>query len=901
MDQERTHIASEIRESRSWHSLAIRNVISNLGSDLSGLREEEARSRLGQFGYNELEREKKPSSVAVFLRQFKNVLVIILLAAALISFALGETVDAAVILGIVFAVSLLGFFQEYRAERALEALKRMAALTATVIRGGVESEIPARQLVPGDIVVLSVGDKGSADLRLIEAVNLRVDESALTGESVPSEKGIDPVPKDAPLAERLCVVYAGTVVSYGRGKGVVFSTGQQTEFGKIASMMRAAPKVKTPLELRIERVGRLLGTIMVLVAVLVLLLGLARGSPLLEMFLWAVSLAVAAVPEALPAVVTGGLAIGVRRMAKRNAIVRRLPAVETLGSTTVICSDKTGTMTKGQMTVRRIHLGEDFYEVTGAGYEPRGEILRDGTSSVNDDIALIAKVAVLCNDASFNATSALKIVGDPTEVALLVVAAKAGEREEKLRSAYPRVFEVPFTSERKRMTTVHNTPDGQLLCCMKGALEAVLPSCEAAYFQGRHVRLDEGMVRRIHSIGEQMAKDALRVLAFAYKTPPEELQALEESGSERGLVFLGLMGLMDPPREEVKDAVQKCYDAGIKVVMITGDHKGTAQAVAEELGLLSSGGRILTGTELDSLGPQEFDQVVEDVVVYARVSPEHKLRIVRALKGKGHIVAMTGDGVNDAPALKNADIGVAMGVTGTDVTKEAADVVLADDNFASIVAAVEEGRAIFDNIRKYLTFLLSANTGELLLMLSAGLLGYPLPLVPVQILFVNLATDGLPALALGIDPPMQDLMHRPPRDPKLSIFADLKGWIAGIAVLLSLAMMGLFAYSLMSGSLAEARSLVFASIILFELTFVFSCRSQSQTILRLGLTSNKYLVAAVLSQLMLLLLILYTPSIASLFEVSPIAFGNWSTVIAAGISGFIFAETAKAIAGRLRR
>jgi Ca2+-transporting ATPase len=901
MDRERAHIASEIRESRSWHSLAIRNVISELGSDLSGLREEEARSRLGQFGYNELEREKKPSSVAVFLRQFKNVLVIILLAAALISFALGETVDAAVILGIVFAVSLLGFFQEYRAERALEALKRMAALTATVIRGGVESEIPARELVPGDIVVLSVGDKGPADLRLIEAVNLRVDESALTGESVPSEKGIDPVPKDAPLAERLCVVYAGTVVSYGRGKGVVFSTGQQTEFGKIASMMRAAPKVKTPLELRIERVGRLLGTIMVLVAVLVMLLGLARGSPLLEMFLWAVSLAVAAVPEALPAVVTGGLAIGVRRMAKRNAIVRRLPAVETLGSTTVICSDKTGTMTKGQMTVRRIHLGEDSYEVTGAGYEPRGEILRDGTPSVNDDIALIAKVAVLCNDASFNATSALKIVGDPTEVALLVVAAKAGEREEKLRSAYPRVFEVPFTSERKRMTTVHNTPDGQLLYCMKGALEAVLPSCEAAYFQGRHVRIDEGTVRRIHSVGEQMAKDALRVLAFAYKTPPEKLQALEESGSERGLVFLGLMGLMDPPREEVKDAVQKCYDAGIKVVMITGDHKGTAQAVAEELGLLSSGGRILTGTELDSIGPQEFDQVVEDVVVYARVSPEHKLRIVRALKGKGHIVAMTGDGVNDAPALKNADIGVAMGVTGTDVTKEAADVVLADDNFASIVAAVEEGRAIFDNIRKYLTFLLSANTGELLIMLSAGLLGYPLPLVPVQILFVNLATDGLPALALGIDPPMQDLMHRPPRDPKLSIFADLKGWIAGIAVLLSLAMMGLFAYSLMSGSLAEARSLVFASIILFELTFVFSCRSQSQTILSLGLTSNKYLVAAVLSQLMLLLLILYTPSIASLFDVSPIAFGNWSTVIAAGISGFIFAETTKAIAGRLRR
>jgi len=894
-------LVSESKESGFWHSLPSREVISELGSDPSGLREEEAKSRIGRFGYNELEREKKPSPAVIFLRQFKNVLVVILLAATLISFALGETVDAVVILGIVFAVALLGFFQEYRAERALEALKRMAALTATVIRGAAESEIPARNLVPGDIVVLSVGDRIPADLRLIEAFNLRVDESALTGESVPSEKGIDPVPKDAPLAERFCVAYAGTVVSYGRGKGVVFSTAQQTEFGNIASIMQAAPKVKTPLELRIERVGRLLGIIMVSVAALVLLLGLARGSPLLEMFLWAVSLAVAAVPEALPAVVTGGLAIGVRRMAKRNAIVRRLPAVETLGSTTVICSDKTGTMTKGEMTVRRVCVGEDTYEVTGAGYEPRGEILKDGTPILNDDLALIVRVAVLCNDAYLNTGSATKIVGDPTEVALLVVAAKAGERAEKLRSAHPRIYEVPFTSERKRMTTVHKTSDGELLYCMKGALEAVLPRCQAVYFEGGSVPLDEVAMRHIHNVGEQMAKDALRVLAFAYKTTPEGLQALEESGSERGFVFLGLVGMMDPPREEVRDAVQKCYDAGIKVVMITGDHKGTAQAVAEELGLLSSGGRILTGTELDSLGPQEFDQVVEDVVVYARVSPEHKLRIVRALKERGHIVAMTGDGVNDAPALKNADIGVAMGVTGTDVTKEAADVVLADDNFASIVAAVEEGRAIFDNIRKYLTFLLSANTGELLIMLSAGLLGYPLPLVPVQILFVNLATDGLPALALGIDPPVQDLMRRRPRDPKLSIFADLKGWIAGIAVLLGLAMIGLFTYSLVSGSLAEARSLVFASIILFELTFVFSCRSQSQTILRLGLTRNKYLVAAVLSQLMLLLLILYTPSIAPLFDVSPIAFGDWPLVIAAGVSGFIFAETTKAIAGRLRR
>ena len=884
-----------------WHSLNLEDVVAKLATSRIGLSQNEAKRRLEYSGFNELEPEKKPSSLAIFLRQFKNVLVIILLAAALISLAVGETVDAVVILGIVVAVSLLGFFQEYRAEKALEALKKMAALTATVIRGGSEREIPARELVPGDIAVLSVGDKIPADLRLIEAVNLRVDESALTGESVPSEKGIDPVPQNAPLAERLGVAYAGTIVSYGRGKGVVFSTGQQTEFGKIASMIRAAPKVKTPLELRIERVGRLLGTAMVSVAILVLLLGLARGSPLLEMFLWAVSLAVAAVPEALPAVVTGGLAIGVRRMAKRNAIVRRLPAVETLGSTTVICSDKTGTMTRGEMTVRRIYVGEDLYEVTGAGYEPRGQILKDGASVLNDDLALLAKIAVLCNDASLSTAGSPKIAGDPTEVSLLVVAAKASERTEKLRSTHARIYEVPFTSERKRMTTVHNTPDGQLLFCMKGALETVLQSCEAAYLQGRSVRLGRDLVQRIHSVGEQMAKDALRVLAFAYKTTPEGLHALEESSSEKGLVFLGLMGMMDPPREEVKEAVQKCREAGLKVVMITGDHKETAQAVAKELDILTPRAKVLTGAELDSLAREEFDQVVEDVVVYARVSPEHKLRIVRALKGKGHIVAMTGDGVNDAPALKNADIGVAMGISGTDVTKEAADLVLTDDNFASIVAAVEEGRAIFDNIRKYLTFLLSANIGELLIMLAAALFGYPLPLVPVQILYVNLATDGLPALALGIDPPMQDLMRRRPRDPKLSIFAGLRGSIAGIALLLGVAMTGLFVFGLMSRGVAEARSLVFAAIIVFELAFAFSCRSQNQTIFRLGVTSNKYLVAAVLSQLVLLLLIIYTPSVAPLFEVSRIDLGDWLLVMVAGMSGFVFAETAKAIGGRFRK
>ena len=901
MDLEKTHLPLEITESTQWHSLSSQGAIAQLSSDPRGLEEKEVKVRLGQFGYNELETEKKPSSVALFLHQFKNVLVVILLAATLISLAVGETVDALVILVIILFVSLLGFFQEYRAERALEALKKMAAHSATVMRGGIESEIPARELVPGDIVVLSVGDKIPADIRLIEAINLQVDEAALTGESVPSEKTVNSVPQDAPLADRTCVVYAGTIISYGRGRGVVISAGKQTEFGKIATMMQATPKAKTPLELRMERVGSVLGAIMISVSVLVMLLGLARGSPLLEMFLWAVSLAVAAVPEALPAVVTGGLAIGVRRMAKRNAIVRRLPAVETLGSTTVICSDKTGTMTKGEMTVRRINIGEDLYEATGTGYESKGEIRKDGSPVLNDDLSLMAKVSSLCNDASWNIANFPKIVGDPTEVALLVLAAKTNENVGNLRSDYPRIFEVPFTSERKRMTTVHRSPDGQLLYCMKGAVETVLPCCEAVYVQGKSVLLDGNVTRRIHSAAEQMARDALRVLAFAYKTARIDPQDSSEEVSEKGLVFLGLMGMIDPPRDEIKEAIQKCEDAGIRVVMITGDHAGTAEAIAKELNLLNRGEKTITGTQLDALQPEEFDQIVDDVAVYARVSPEHKLRIVATLKKQGHIVAMTGDGINDAPALKNADIGIAMGITGTDVTKEAADVVLADDNFASIVAAVEEGRAIYDNVRKYLTFLLSANIGELLIMLSAGLIGYPLPLLPVHLLFINLATDGLPAIALGIDPPVEDLMRMPPRDPKLSIFSGLKVWIAGIAILFTAVMMSLFAHNLGSKSLHEARSLVFASIILFELAFSFSCRSQSRTIFEVGLTGNKYLVAAVLSQLALLALIFYTPSLAPLFDVFPLTLEDWTLVIPAGLSGFVLAETVKCISSVLRR
>lgn len=887
-----------------WHSLNLEDVVAKLATSRIGLSQNEAKRRLEYSGFNELEPEKRPMPLGIFLRQFKNILILILLVAVFVAFIAGQTIDAAVILAIVAAASVLGFIAEFRAERALEALKRMAALTATVVRDGKEQEIATRDLVPGDLVRLAAGDRIPADARLAEAVNLKLDEAPLTGESSPVEKDANPLPADTPLAERRSVVYAGTTVTYGRGSAIVHSTGQRTEFGKIASLIRTAPKIKTPLEARIERLGRLLSIVVISVAVLILILGLARGESLPIMMLWSISLAVAAVPEALPAVVTAGLAIGVRNMARRNAIVRRLAAVETLGSTTVICSDKTGTMTKGEQTVRRIFVGLAPYEVTGTGYQLQGEIRKDGWAANDEGLVLLANLAILCNDARISSRPST-VIGDPTEAALLVAALKAGLSQDHVRSEYPRIGEIPFSSERKRMTTIHRRPEGNIICAMKGAIEVVLDRCDEIYDNGIIGKIDASVRAQILALADGMASEALRVIAFGYKVLPSHVNRFTEEECERGLVFLGLMGMIDPPRDEAKEAVQKCRTAGIKVVMITGDHKLTAKAIANELGLLDENSTVITGRELDTMTDEQLEETVERTAVYARVSPEHKMRIVKALRKKGHITAMTGDGVNDAPALKFSDIGVAMGITGTDVTKETADMILADDNFATIVSAIEEGRRIFDNIKKYLVYLLESSIGEVAIFALAMMMQLPLPLLPKHILYINLATDGLPAMALGVDPPEPGIMNHPPRNPKLGVFSDIKWWIIGLATLFILGTFGVFYFALSAnsngdGGIDKVRTMVFVSVILFEIFLPFSLRSLRASMVNVGVLRNKFLVAAVLWEMSLLVLLVNVPLLETAFGLVPLSATEWIMITGLAASRLVACELAKLFLRKLR-
>ncbi len=726
----------------------------------------EAAERLIKNGPNELQRAHRASPWSVLFSQFKNLLIIILLIATALSAFLGHGVEAVAVAVIVLFGVVLGFVQEFRAERAVEALREMAAPGATAIRDGDESEVSARDLVRGDVVLLRAGDRVPADLRLIEAVNLQIEEAALTGESVPTEKHAARL-EDAelPLGDRKNMAYAGTVVTYGRGRAVVAETGMGTEFGKIASLLQTVETGRTPLQGNLDKVGRVLALAGFGLVAVIVGLGLLRGQPLIEMVVFGIALAVAVVPEALPAVVTISLAIGVQRMVKRHALMRRLQAVETLGSTSVICSDKTGTLTKDEMTVRRIYVAGTMHEVTGTGYEPTGDYVLDGKSiEPGEPLRALLHAAVLASDAHVVRDSAgmWHVKGDPTEGALVVAAAKASLAKDELDARFPRTGEIPFTSESKRMTTLHSV-EGQTVAYAKGAPEVLLGSCTAIVTATGVAQLENADRERILAVGRSMADEALRVLAVAMRR-----EATVEN-AERAMTFLGLVGMIDPPRPEAKAAIATCEEAGIKPVMITGDHPATARAVGRELGLLKKG-RIVTGAELEAMTDEELERDVEEIEAYARVSPTHKLRVVTALQKRGNIVAMTGDGVNDAPALKKADIGIAMGITGTDVSKEAADMTLIDDNFASIVAAVEEGRGIFGNIKKYLMYLLSSNIGEIGLMAGATVLGLPLPLTAVQLLYVNLATDGLPALALSVDPAEPDIMQRKPRDPRTGIF-----------------------------------------------------------------------------------------------------------------------------------
>ncbi len=875
----------------AWHTLPVDIVLSHLSSSPHGLADLEAERRLTLYGPNELEAPHRVSPWAVLAGQFKDVLIIILLIATAISAFLGHGIEAIAIAVIVLFAVVLGFVQEYRAERAIEALRRMAAPTVAVIRGGQEIEIPARQLVPGDLILLHAGDKVAADARLIESINLQVDEAALTGESVAVEKDTEPLGgEDLALGDRSNMVFGGTVVTYGRGRAVVVGTGMDTQFGRIAKMLQSVESGKTPLQQNLDKVGRVLALAAFVVVAAIVAAGALRGQPLLEMFIFGIALAVAVVPEALPAVVTISLAIGVQRMSKRNALVRRLPAVETLGSTSVICSDKTGTLTKDEMTARELHTAERTVAISGSGYQPEGEFSLDGSAvepSPQEMELLLA--AALVSDAHLvrdDEHGGWHIKGDPTEGAMIVAAAKAGLRKDDLDLRFPRVGEIPFTSETKRMTTLHSVENGQVAYA-KGAPETILDSCARHWTGQGEVSLGDADRNAILETVRRMAAKALRVLAVATKADASLGDA------ERDMTFLGLIGMIDPPRPEAKAAIEQCEQAGIRVVVITGDHPLTAQAVARELGLFKAG-RAVTGPELEDMSDEDLLRDVETIEVYSRVSPAHKLRVVTALQERGHVAAMTGDGVNDAPALKKADIGIAMGITGTDVSKEAASMTLTDDNFASIVAAVEEGRGIFENIKKYLMYLLSSNIGEIGLMAGATIAGLPLPLTAVQILYVNLATDGLPALALAVDPPEDDLMQRPPRNARTGVFTRPVVMLMVIGGLWSTAAnLGLFTWALRSGrGVAEAMTMTFVSLVLIQFFKAYNFRSDRRSIFHRPF-ANKWLNLAILWELALLIVIVTFPPLREPFGTYALSQNDWLITIGVALTISPVLELAK--------
>lgn len=886
----------------NWYTLETSEAIRMFGSNVGGLSQAEAQKRLAQFGPNELVRKKKMSPWILFLEQFKSILIIILLIAIVLSAALGEVVDAVIIGVIILFACGLGFIQEYRADRAMEALKRMAAPTASVLRDGNEVELPARELVPGDIIVIRTGDRIPADARLIEAVNLKTNEAPLTGESVPIEKITASIQGDVNIGDKRNMVFMGTAAVYGRGTAIVTASGMTTEFGKIAGMMQDVKTERTPLQINLDRMGKRIAIVGLSLCFILAVLGVLRGHEILEMFVWGIALAVAAVPEALPAVVVISLALGVRRMVKRHALIRRLPAVETLGCTTVICSDKTGTMTQDQMTIKRIYSGGGFVEVGGTGYNPKGDFSRDGkTYEVQKDAGIInlLRIGCLCNDSRLvQSEDEWLIKGDPTEGALIVAAAKAGMVIETENVTYPRVREIPFSSETKMMTTVHKTPTGEV-AYIKGAPEVVLDRCRYLHSNGQQQSLTNKDQENILEIARNMASEGLRILGLAYKPISEP----GDRGIDGEYVFSGLVGMIDPPRPEVKAAIKSCEEAGIKTVMITGDHKLTAVAIAKELGLLKQG-KVLSGADLDNLTDEQFDKQADQVDVYARVSPAHKLRVVTALAKLGHVVAVTGDGVNDAPALKKADIGIAMGITGTDVSKEAAGMVLTNDNFASIVAAVEEGRGIYDNIKKYLMFLLSSNIGEILLMAGAILLGPiiglpygAIPLIAIQILWVNLATDGLPAIALSIDPPAPDIMKQKPRKRGQGIFTKPVLTLMAVGGLWScLVNLWIFKWALDSGrEMLEAQALCFLTLIIIQFFKAYNFRSDKHSIFKIGFFKNKWLNLAIIWETILLVVIVYTPFLQESFHTFALSAFDWAIVILAAGTVFPVLELTKAI------
>lgn len=873
------NLSSEVK----WHSLTANETILKLNSSEKGLTNEESKKRLTDYGFNELIEAKKSTPLSIFINQFKNVMVLMLLGASIISFIINEFTDAMVILVILIVNAVLGFFQEYKAEKAMEALKSLAAPKAVVIRDGEERLIWSRELVPGDIVVLNVGDIVPANLRLISSVNLKVDQSHLTGESVPATKDATKTAESTPLADRHSMIFMGSIVSFGKAIGIVTQTGMNTEIGVIAKRVTSEKDEKTPLDKEINVLAKWLAIVTVISVTFVFFFGLLYKYDFIEMLLTSVSVAVSAVPEGLPAVITITLAIGMQRMAAKNAVIRRLNAVQTLGSVTTICSDKTGTITKNEMTVKKIFDCFNDYEVTGSGYEPTGDFLLNKKKINpldNKQLKLLLTTGLLCNNAHYGKTDgSYKVLGDPTEGCLLALGAKAGLFVDGLKKDLTEVSEISFTSERKRMSVVYESKEG-IFAYVKGAPDVMLNHCTKVMNGNKIIKLTDKIKKSILDKNKSLASEALRVLAIAYKPFKG---AINEKNIESNLILLGLVGMIDPARPEVIDAIKTANEAGIRVMIVTGDHKLTATAIAREIGLYKNNSIAFSGEEIDLMSPSDFTKAVMTATIFARVSPEHKLKIVNELKKQGEIIAVTGDGVNDAPALKSAHIGIAMGIKGTDVSKQASDMVLTDDNFSTIIKAVEEGRGIFNNIKKFIRFLLSSNVDTIFVVIASIVMGLPLPYVPLHILWMNLITDGFPALALSVDTNSKSIMKYPPRSPKkslikeISLFTIVGGLVAAIAsiilFLIALQYEGYFT-TLSENALLKARTMGISSAIIFELFFVFNCRSDTKSIwersFKKNFLSNKKLLLAVIASFILQLMFIYSPLFQSLFNTVPL-------------------------------
>lgn len=835
----------------NWHSLDIEEVFKEFKTSSNGLTSEEAKERLTQYGQNELVEKRKKTAFQMFLDQFKDFMIIILLIASIISGIIGDLSDTVVIIIIVVINAAIGFIQEFRAEKAMTALKKMAATNAIVVRDGKTFHVDTKDLVPGDVVHVSAGNIVPADMRLFESYNLKIEEAALTGESIPSEKNIKKNEEDVPLGDKKNMLFKGTLVTYGRGAGIVTETGMNTEIGKIAALLQEEEDTKTPLQKRLEEFGKKLSIAVIAICVIIFVVGLMRGEKPLLMLLTAISLAVAAIPEALPAVVTISLALGARKLVSQNALIRKLPAVETLGSVTYICTDKTGTLTINKMQVEEVYFD--------------GVVVKHNEYNKTNDLFLTS--LAISNDAK-RAPSG-NIIGDPTEVALYEYAQQFNFVKEELEIKYPRIFELPFDSERKCMTTVHKWDDKSFVSITKGATEVVLEKAKNILINKAMFPID---VVKLHEISNKMANDGLRVLAIGVKFFDKEPKEDIKDELENELILLGFVGLMDPPREEVKEAVYLCKTAGIIPVMITGDHPLTAVSIAKKVGIIEDVNvrQVITGKEIEKLSLEEFERKVLDVRVYARVAPEQKLKIVRALQDKGQFVAMTGDGVNDAPALKKADIGVAMGITGTDVSKESADMILLDDNFATIVKAVKEGRRIFNNIKKFIKYTMTSNSGEIWTIFLAPFLGLPIPLLPIHILWINLVTDGLPGLAFAYENAEKDIMKKPPRHPKETIFSEgLSYHIIWVGLLMGGVSLFTQAFSIYIKD-AHWQTMVFTVLCLSQMGHALAIRSDRESLFKQGVFSNRFLVVAVLLTFILQITTIYVPFMNKIFKTEPL-------------------------------